>query len=63
MSTAKEIEEGKPDGKRLEPLKCFACGLKVRNEAEAVRSGRTVLCASCYETCLNPLPKLCCAVS
>jgi hypothetical protein len=63
MSTTREIEKDNAAGKSGEALKCFACGVKVRSEAEAVRSGRTVLCASCYETCLNPLPKLCCAVS
>lgn len=63
MSTAREMEKDKTDGKRLEVPKCFACGVKVRSEAEGVKSGSTVLCASCYETCLNPLPKLCCAVS
>jgi|WetSurMetagenome_2_1015567.scaffolds.fasta_scaffold841894_1 hypothetical protein len=63
MSIAREMEKDKADGKGREALKCFSCGIKLKSESEGVRSGRTVLCTSCYETCLNPLPKLCCAVS
>jgi protein-arginine kinase activator protein McsA len=63
MSTTREIEKDNAAGKSGEALKCFSCGARLKSEAEGIRSGRTVLCASCYETCLNPLPKVCWAVS
>jgi hypothetical protein len=51
------------DLKRTDAPKCVCCGHKVKSATEGVGSGRTVLCTSCYETLLNPFPKLCCAVS
>ena len=58
---------GKPEvKKKAEPTagetpKCFCCGVRIRSAADGVRSGGKTLCASCYETLLNPFPKLCCA--
>lgn len=62
MSTGREVK-AEEDVKSTEAPKCFCCGHKVKSAAEGVGSGRTVMCTSCYETYLNPFPKLCCAVS
>jgi hypothetical protein len=62
MSTGREMK-AEEDLKRTDAPKCVCCGHKVKSAAEGVGSGRTVLCTSCYETLLNPFPKLCCAVS
>jgi hypothetical protein len=62
MSSGREVKK-EEDLKRTETPKCVCCGQKVKGAAEGVRSGRTVLCESCYETFLNPFPKLCCGVS
>jgi hypothetical protein len=62
MSTGREVN-AKEDVKTVEDPECVCCGHKVKSAAEGARGGRTVLCTSCYETFLNPFPKLCCAVS
>jgi hypothetical protein len=62
MTTGREVKT-EEDVKSADAPTCVCCGHKVKSAADGVGSGRTAMCTSCYETFLNPFPKLCCAVS
>jgi hypothetical protein len=42
-----------------ESVKCINCERMLKDPSEGVRSGKSVMCVSCYESLLNPFPKCC----
>jgi hypothetical protein len=40
-------------------VRCSCCGRKLRNPSEGIRSSKSVMCTSCYESLLNPFPERC----
>lgn len=53
-AVVKKIEE-----RAEEVVKCSYCDRTLKNPSEGVRSRKSVMCASCYESLLNPFPKCC----
>ncbi len=51
--TEKEIKDAG------EILKCISCERTLKDPSEWVRSCKSVMCVSCYESLLNPFPKCC----
>ena len=50
----------KKDEKKAEDVvKCSCCDRTLKNASEWVRSRKSVMCVSCYESLLNPFPKCC----
>lgn len=49
----------KVDKNASEILKCISCERTLKDPSEGVRSGKSVMCVSCYESLLNPFPKCC----
>jgi protein-arginine kinase activator protein McsA len=40
--------------------KCTLCNQTFKSSADLVRSGKDRLCMSCYQSLLDPFPRLCC---
>jgi hypothetical protein len=40
--------------------KCSLCNQTFKSSADLVRSGKDRLCDSCYQSLLDPFPRLCC---
>ncbi|MBI5582002.1 MAG: hypothetical protein HY895_22830 [Deltaproteobacteria bacterium] len=40
--------------------KCSLCNQTFKSSADLVRSGKDLLCMSCYQSLLDPFPRLCC---
>jgi len=49
----------KDEKKAEEGVKCSCCDRPLKNSSEWVRSRKSVMCVSCYESLLNPFPKCC----
>jgi protein-arginine kinase activator protein McsA len=47
------------DKKADEVVKCGSCERTLKSDSEWVRSRKSVMCASCYESLLNPFAKCC----
>ena len=54
-----EAVERDEEKKAEEIVKCSACDRTLKNSSEAIRSRKSVMCVSCYESLLNPFPKCC----
>jgi hypothetical protein len=44
----------------MESKKCSLCNQTFKSSANLVRSGKDRLCMSCYQSLLDPFPRLCC---
>jgi hypothetical protein len=53
----KEANAGRSGTKRE---KCSLCNQTFKSSADLVRSGKDRLCMSCYQSLLDPFPRLCC---
>jgi hypothetical protein len=42
-----------------EVVTCSCCDRRMKNPSEWIRSRKSVMCVSCYESLLNPFPKCC----
>jgi len=40
--------------------KCSLCNQTFKSSADLVRSGKDRMCMSCYQSLLDPFPRLCC---
>jgi len=40
-------------------MTCSCCNRTLKNASEAIRSRKSVMCVSCYESLINPFPKCC----
>lgn len=49
----------KDEKKAEEAVKCSCCDRTLKSASEWVRSRKSVMCVSCYESLLNPFPKCC----
>jgi hypothetical protein len=49
----------KDEKKAEEAVKCSCCDRTLKNSSDWVRSRKSVMCVSCYESLLNPFPKCC----
>jgi|GEM_PF-1271730 len=47
------------DKKADEVIKCGSCERTLKSDSEWVRSRKSVMCVSCYESLLNPFAKCC----
>ena len=54
-----EAVEKKDEKKAEEIVKCSCCDRTLKNSSEGIRSRKSVMCVSCYESLLNPFPKCC----
>jgi hypothetical protein len=54
-----EAVERDEEKKAEEIVKCSCCDRTLKNSSEAIRSRKSVMCVSCYESLLNPFPKCC----
>lgn len=52
------VSEKENEGAK-EIMKCISCERTLKDPSEWVRSCKTVMCVSCYESLLNPFPKCC----
>jgi hypothetical protein len=41
-------------------LTCSHCHQSFKSEFDLVRSGNNTLCIACYESLIEPFPRLCC---
>ena len=44
----------------MKSKKCSRCNQTFKSSADLVRSGKDHLCMSCYQSLLDPVPRLCC---
>ena len=49
----------KDDQEAKEVVTCNYCDRTLKNSSEWVRSRKSVMCVSCYESLINPFPKCC----
>jgi hypothetical protein len=42
------------------PFTCSHCNQSFKSEFDLVRSGNGTLCIACYESLIEPFPRLCC---
>jgi len=54
-----EAVEKKVRKKAEEIVKCSCCDRTLKTFSEGIRSRKSVMCVSCYESLLNPFPKCC----
>jgi len=53
----KEDDARRPE---MKSEKCSLCNQTFKSSADLVRSGKDRLCVSCYQSLLDPFPRLCC---
>ena len=53
----KEADAGRSE---VKSEKCSLCNQTFKSSADLVRSGKDRLCVSCYQSLLDPFPRLCC---
>jgi len=53
----KEDDARRPE---MKSEKCSLCNQTFKSSADLVRSGQDRLCVSCYQSLLDPFPRLCC---
>ena len=56
------IVDKEADARRSETKseKCTRCNQTFKSSANLVRSGKDHFCMSCYQSLLDPFPRLCC---
>lgn len=54
-----EAVEKKDEKEAGEIVKCSCCDRTLKTSSEGIRSRKSVMCVSCYESLLNPFPKCC----
>jgi protein-arginine kinase activator protein McsA len=56
------IVDKEADARRSEMKseKCYLCNQTFKSSEDLVRSGQDRLCVSCYQSLLDPFPRLCC---
>lgn len=59
QSMKAEAVERDEEKKAEEIVRCSCCDRTLKNSSEAIRSRKSVMCVSCYESLLNPFPKCC----
>ncbi len=55
-----EKPESGPATATTRPLTCSHCNQSFKSEFDLVRSGNGTLCIACYESLIEPFPRLCC---
>ncbi len=55
-----EKSESCPGATAAKPLTCSHCHQSFKSEFDLVRSGNNTLCITCYESLIEPFPRLCC---
>jgi protein-arginine kinase activator protein McsA len=53
-------KEGDARRSEMKSEKCSLCNQTFKSSADLVRSGKDRLCMSCYQSLLDPFPRLCC---
>jgi hypothetical protein len=56
---AEAVIKKSDDKKADEVIKCSSCDRTLKSASEWVRSRKSVMCVSCYESLLNPFSKCC----
>jgi hypothetical protein len=53
-------KEADADRSEMKSEKCSLCNQTFKSSADLVRSAKDRLCVSCYQSLLDPFPRLCC---
>jgi hypothetical protein len=55
-----EKSESGPSAVGANPCTCSHCNQTFKSEFDLVRSATGALCVACYESLIEPFPRLCC---